>query len=84
MAQKDQSSLFDEHTTNENETKNLFADSEKIKEQIKRSRRKVFITVIVIALCAVGLCTGWRIYYNSQLEQQEKNYCRNSRRLQYR
>lgn len=68
MAQKDQSSLFDEHTTNENETKNLFADSEKIKEQVKRSRRKVFITIIVIALCAVGLCAGWRIYYNSQLE----------------
>ena len=68
MAQKDQSSLFDEHTTNENETKNLFADSEKIKEQMKRSRRKVFITIIVIALCAVGLCAGWRIYYNSQLE----------------
>lgn len=68
MAQKDQSSLFDEHTTSENETKNLFADSEKIKEQIKRSRRKVFITIIVIALCAVGLCAGWRIYYNSQLE----------------
>ena len=68
MAKKDQSSLFDEHTTNENETKNLFADSEKIKEQVKRSRRKVFITIIVIALCAVGLCAGWRIYYNSQLE----------------
>ncbi len=68
MAKKDQSSLFDEHTTNENETKNLFADSEKIKEQMKRSRRKVFITIIVIALCAVGLCAGWRIYYNSQLE----------------
>jgi UPF0755 protein len=68
MAQKDQSSLFDEHITNENETKNLFADSEKIKEQVKRSRRKVFITIIVIALCAVGLCAGWRIYYNSQLE----------------
>ena len=35
---------------------------------MKRSRRKVFITIIVIALCAVGLCAGWRIYYNSQLE----------------
>ncbi len=73
MAKKDQSSLFDEHTTNENETKNLFADSEKIKEQMKRSRRKVFITIIVIALCAVGLCAGWRIYYNSQLEPVSSN-----------
>ena len=68
MTQKDKSSLFDENPIDENEKINLFADSESVKENIQRSRRKVFLTLIVIALCAAGLCAGWRIYYNNQLE----------------